>query len=328
MYRREEDKFFNKQILNVCPTIKYVDLFQIKPGKLKESVWISFVGDSVIRDIFHASVQRFVGYSPKDEAEVINTIMGKHLGPLDEAHVNRNFSDTYHQEHLVCCRVEHTHLGKGNQEGVDSCIFAIHKNAAQGNPESSRKNRFYLYSDIPTYIMDFVMPLYIDEFKCLSFHWSPRFIDAKSKIHDLHSKVDIHPSAIFFNMGLHESMNNQNKEHLRWLVTETNTLRETYGTRFLYHLPTYVNEKAENWEGKVSINGLNDVNKMLETQVLNWPAVDGRFLYLRNYTKTLSGFKCQQSDGIHFSPRCNYQSIVTQWDFNWLLKMGVIQTKD
>ena len=57
--------------------LRYIDLLKVEPYTNKSSLWISYIGDSLCREVFMGAVQRFTDYIPlnieqwsSDESEV------------------------------------------------------------------------------------------------------------------------------------------------------------------------------------------------------------------------------------------------------------------
>ncbi len=167
-------------------------------------------------------------------------------------------------------------------------------------------------------------------YKCVSMTWSPRLDEAVDYIKDL-TVTDTYPDAIIMNMGLHPSMDTDEedvRDQVQTLVSLTNNIADEKNIKFLYHSPTYVDEEAKGSPGNLENGEIMMVNKVLEDAVPKWEALEG-YLNLYNYSKSLKSVPgCGRDDGIHFEPVCNYQAAITQWDFNWLLQLRVLEISD
>lgn len=80
---RDPKTYYASDLPQQC-NMKYIDLITIVPADAKkETLWISYLGDSLARDLFHAAAQRFGGYHPflKAEETTFDAVMANHLGP-------------------------------------------------------------------------------------------------------------------------------------------------------------------------------------------------------------------------------------------------------
>ena len=80
---RDPKTFYASDLPQKC-NMKYIDLLTVVPAdRQKDTLWISYLGDSLARDLFHAAAQRFGGYHPflKAEETTFDAVMGNHLGP-------------------------------------------------------------------------------------------------------------------------------------------------------------------------------------------------------------------------------------------------------
>jgi hypothetical protein len=167
----------------------------------------------------------------------------------------------------------------------------------------------------------------VGNFKCLSFSWAPRMSDAAAELKPFVESTYA-PTAIILNPGLHSSQEDEKvvKPQLDDLVALTEKLADKRGVKFMYHLPTYVNELASDFAGKLENRHIVSIAKVIRDTAKNWPALDGRLLDPYSYTKGLHDMRdCGRLDGVHFEATCNYQALFTQWDFNWLQSIGAIK---
>ena len=80
---RDPRTYYASDLPQKC-NMKFIDLFAIEPADpKKDTLWISYLGDSLARDLFHAAAQRFGGYHPflKAEETTFDAVMANHLGP-------------------------------------------------------------------------------------------------------------------------------------------------------------------------------------------------------------------------------------------------------
>ena len=169
--------FFNYHMMRQCH-LKYVDLSTIMPRHSHSFVWISYVGDSLARELFMGAVQRFTnykptwhGWDPEREWEK-SPLLGAHSGPSMEAEIS-NYTNTYHKSKLVCCRLPYSESikrsGYSVHEDKDPCLFALHTDALfEEEKEKFERYKSYLFTNMSEYISTYVSPLYFGKFKCIS----------------------------------------------------------------------------------------------------------------------------------------------------------------
>ena len=312
--------------------------YTLVPGRPdKDSFWITYMGDSVVRDLFHAGAQRFGGYHAflKSEQTIYDTLKPMHLGPVNEDAVN-TYHNTYHTQQLMCCKGLNFPIGKGNLPGSENtCVFALHSNSAKDNEESRKRYKFYLFDDMATYIRDFIAPLFDNNYKCLSMVWAPNFEEAHDRLKELTSLNDVYPDAVIFNMGLHEAMHSSQmpkmtkaKQNLEKVIGLSNEIVEDKTIAFLYHSETYVDVEATEGSKNFQEPTIERINEIVRNSVENWNALDA-YLDIYNYTKGLRKVHgCGRDDGVHFEPLCNYQALISQYDFNWLENLGVVEASE
>ena len=117
----------------------------------------------------------------------------------------------------------------------------------------------------------------------------------------------------------------ESQSKLDKLKKRTNELMEEKDIVFMYHSETFIDVDAIGWEHNIHIPAVEEIERMISDEAKDWPALDA-YLNLYNYSASLKGIDgCGRNDGIHFEPVCNYQAMITQWDFNWLEALGVIE---
>jgi hypothetical protein len=62
---------------------------------------------------------------------------------------------------------------------------------------------------------------------------------------------------------------------------------------------------------------------ILQALSTSWIAAKEQYLDLYSLSAHFHHINCSK-DGVHILYHCNYRALVTQWDFNWLLALGVI----
>ena len=75
--------YFADPMVKQCK-LRYIDLLKVEPYTNKSSLWISYMGDSLCREVFMGAVQRFTDYIPlniehwsSDESEVKQIILSR-----------------------------------------------------------------------------------------------------------------------------------------------------------------------------------------------------------------------------------------------------------
>ena len=338
--------YFSNPVVREC-NINFIDLARIEPPQLSSSskaapaedrsyIWISYAGDSLSRELFVGAVQRFTGYAaralPEDfDMQRFTPLLGGHMGPDREADIGQ-YKMTYHQPKLVCCKLPNENQKIINHKNLtDPCLFALGADSVDRISKNAlkifRKYRFYLFNNVTTYIRDVVDPLFMGQFRCLSFAWTPRFTDGVEYVREVHSVEGIKPSAIIMNMALHEHTDSD--RGLDNLIEETNKVYDSYGTYFIMHSGTFVNDtiQATYPNSSVMEKHVKYIDGLVRRRLLDWRAVGGRYLNLHELSHNLHKAKCATQDGIHLKSKCNYQAFVIQWDFNWLNYGHVIKTQ-
>ena len=107
------------------------------------------------------------------------------------------------------------------------------------------------------------------------------------------------------------------------------TSANTKDTKFILHSVTSVSKAKINRDKKGQLNDqIADFNKYVQNRIKEWTRLDV-YLDFWKYDLALSAVKgCRRDDGLHFERWCNYQPLITQWDFNWLLHLNVISDGD
>lgn len=127
-------QFYSSQMLLEC-NLAFVDPRNIRVPRDKKYVWISFMGDSLMRTLWASAVERFSGgaydtnwllrvSSERTRAgpkHVSMMLLGNHLGPWgDEAYGDIQL--TYHQSKVLCCKTSEKYHTNNDS---NRCIYAI-----------------------------------------------------------------------------------------------------------------------------------------------------------------------------------------------------------
>lgn len=317
--------FFEHEVPKEC-NLQFIDISKIEPPRSYDYTWIMYLGDSVAYDLYAAAVQRLTGYNPAANAtEIPLTKLGKHLGPQEDIrHEELIRSVRTAPEYLVCCRARYHPQGSGNSDGSDSCVMGVNSRSALWNKNLLKKYKFYLFDDASEYIRDVIELLFMGNFKCISFLWSADFYEAAMQINNL-NKADRYPRAVIMNMGVH-TYTKEHKEldkHLKAIIKSTDQTPLEHETRYILHSCSSL---------RFHKNGTNDrvhlFNEHIKSFVPKWSSLN-LYLDFWEYDVALSSVEgCKRQDGIHFERICNYQPMITQWDFNWLLYLKVISLED
>jgi hypothetical protein len=350
---KKSSEFFKINSVRKCG-LHYIDFFDIQPPEGKENVWITYMGDSVMKELFIAAGVRFSGYEPLDLKEVNMDLTGVHLGPPEitsisevrmistDIHEHGESRYEKHPQYLLCCRANFRPSASGHVDDGD-CILAV-KRTPKHTEDDAEKHKMFVFDDIQTYVNDFVKPLFLNRFKCLSFLTAVDFEEAEywvSKFADS-SGDQVYPSGVIMNMGLHNFMDATDEpDELRGTIK---TFMSTVDSgrapiRYIMHSATSVRENdcRLNSCQNSKIEAYNAFVKNLLPSCKKMEA----YLDIFNYSSSLgdlNGFyktcqaadipqnkcTCKRFDGIHFERICNYAPFMTQWDFNWLLYLNVI----
>jgi len=335
LFRYTKSYFERSKMIQNCH-LKYIDISKVEPHPPSEHVWIAYVGDSLARELFMGSAIRFTDFIPFSTQELRDDLiekqpfLGGHLGPVYDADIGLRM-ETYHQTKLVCCSLNNEVQEALNRKNISSsCIYAMDRDSVSKARGSIilRKFRMYLFDNVTDYIENFISPLFIGSYKCLSFAWAPTFIQGAEMLLQYHSNPEVRPNAVIMNMALHE--HNGTERGLKMFRSATEETNKKYGTKYILHSGTFVNDsgtKAK--ETVVQEKHVRFVDHLVRTEITHWKSLGGRYLDLHNYSRALHSTPgCSAADGVHFLPKCNYQAFVTQWDFNWLNYLKVIKTQN
>lgn len=343
------DLFMNTKGANKCG-LKYIDLFKIQPATGKQNLFIIFLGDSVLKELWVAASQRFTGYIPDDRTEVQMSIKGSHFGPVDfedmkevpKLDMKGSFPTVEqghgsHDQYLVCCRAVY----HGDEDDGD-CILAKRRTLDM-DLETQSKHRLFLFDDMYSYIREFVASLFVDNFKCLAYMKAVDWLEADRLATGFinnqgYKGIELYPHAVITNIGMHsfhKPASDTQKEFEKFLRTVN---RGDAPIRYIMHSTTAVHEGncgLANCKNKEIIS----YNALIKSLSSKWNRLEA-YLDFFNYSSSLIGLngfartcdaarlsakacKCQNFDGIHFERICNYGPLLTQWDFNWLLSLSV-----
>lgn len=92
-----------RESIKACDDLHFIDMYTVNSPEKGKNLWISYVGDSLVREAMHGAIQRFGGYRAVAKEELLETLLPKHLGPMSPDDVNTEFK-TYHQQQLMCCK--------------------------------------------------------------------------------------------------------------------------------------------------------------------------------------------------------------------------------
>ena len=202
--------------------------------------------------------------------------------------------------------------------------MGINSKASFLKREDLKSAKFYLFDDISEYIHDVIELLYMGSYKCISYMWAEDFYEASLAINKF-NKADKFPSAVIMNTGIH-MYSRQSKvldRHLKAIIKSTDETPLEHETKyFLHSCSSTLHHK----------NGTNEkilsFNEHVKAFVPKWSSLS-LYLDFWNYDVALSSVSgCKRKDGIHFERVCNYQPMITQWDFNWLLYFKIITIKE
>ena len=148
---------------------------------------------------------------------------------------------------------------------------------------------------------------------------------AASKVIDTMNAAERFPKAVIMNMGIHTYQKDPKEldMHLKAVIKSTDTTPEEHETRYILHSCSSTTRHK---------NGTNELihtyNEKVKTYVPKWSSLD-LYLDFWDYDVALSNVDgCKRKDGIHFERICNYQPMITQWDFNWLKYLKVIKLEE
>jgi hypothetical protein len=251
------------------------------------------------------------------------------LGPLNDKELG-SYTATYHKSKLVCCglpRHDQTAADKRVKGQMDVCIYAVHKDELFTEQQKD-KFKYYSFTSINEYLSSFVSPLFLGQFRCISFTWAPTFDNATFHIKDMHqASYSFTPAAVITNIGLHETERGQEIDTLlNTMIKATDETFDSHKTIYIMHSATHVNEDAPDFKFTLRNDRILRVIDIIRNKLNTWRSLNHRYMDLYNLTTALHQIPgCYRPDGIHFEARCVYQALVTQWDFNWLRSTGAIQ---
>jgi hypothetical protein len=240
---------------------------------------------------------------------------------------------------MLCCRANFRATAKNHNDDGD-CIFAAKRTPTE-NHDVAKRHWLYTFDNIQTYITEFVDPLFVNNYKCLSFSTATDWPEAEYIVHSFKSG-EVYPNAMITNIGLHNY--DQRPEELEGQIRSfVKTVDEdTSPVRYIVHSVSAVRDGQCDLS-ECSNSGIFAYNKMVKDLIAPSKKV-AAYLDFFNYTASLTDLSgnpqkcstahvsakecaCKRFDGIHFQRWCNYGPIVTQWDFNWLLSLGIIDLR-
>ena len=267
-----------------------------------------------------------------------------HLGPTDGQEVLGQVSKSgskeslrrrvrnAHQDHLVCCRANFWSKGKGSSDTGD-CIYAVNKGSVLDR-RILEKHKFYVFDDIPSYIQNFVSPLFLGQFKCISFYTAGDFEEARDAVKEFANQPTYYPSTVVMNVGIHifgreESMNLKSFKTFQQFTDNAKA-----PIKYIMHSTTPVKPPAQG-----SNDEIDKYNALMKSLMPSWKR-NVAYLNFWEYALALQDERpvpgkcianlekrcqCKREDGVHFLRWCNYVPLITQWDFNWMLSLNAFQ---
>lgn len=199
--------------------------------------------------------------------------------------------------------------------------MGISARSAMWNKNILKKSKFFLFDDISEYIRDVIELLYMGSYKCISFTWAADFYEASLAVIELNN-ADRFPLAVILNMGIHTYTKEQKEldRHLKAIIKATDDTPLDHETRYILHSCSSTTRHKNGTNEKI-----HEYNEHVKTYVPKWSSLS-LYLDFWDYDVALSAVEgCKRRDGVHFERICNYQPMITQWDFNWLLYMKVIR---
>ena len=267
-----------------------------------------------------------------------------HLGPRDGQEVLGQVSSAEskesmrakvrnaHQDHLMCCRANFWTKGKGSSDTGD-CIYAVNR-ASVLDRNVLEKHKFYVFDDIPTYIQNFVSPLFLGKFKCISFYTAGDFEEAKDAVKEFVNQPKYYPSTVVTNIGIHVFFREESMNTKSFKMFQEFTDNARAPIKYIMHSTTPV---------KAPARGSNDeivkYNELMKSLMPSWKR-NVAYLNFWEYALALQDERpvpakcvanrekkcqCKRDDGVHFLRWCNYVPLITQWDFNWMLSLNAFQ---
>lgn len=343
--------FYKNGVPQKCG-LHYIDPLFIGPAEGKKNVWITYMGDSMNRNLFYELAPRFSNYIPKENEDFVKSIqhtyplLGPHDGPPSDATLGGKLA-TFHNHKLLCCQNIDDRSRK--VDANYNCMYALQdrSDAFKGSFDKDGQKGFgyYLFEDIADFVERKVAAKYGESgYTCLSMIWAPTYSSAKKELEKIYSlgfkdkdqslgnygvtenKHRHMPDAIIMNMGIHQ-FDTDDHETLKF-KNYTDALYEKYKPVILYHSPGAINENnkdytasAKDWDMKHLIHLIGDRVKHNE-----WPAI-AKYLNFYDFSRKMHMSGCSD-DGIHFASDCVHDSLISQWDLNWLKKLGVIKSFD
>lgn len=327
------DSYMNEPVPSTC-NLHYVDPLMIGPGEGKKNTWITFLGDSLNRHLFYELAPRFSNYEPaededlSDSMEHVFPLLGPHEGPKSDKQLGGKLA-TFHNHKLLCCKnIE------GRSSAIDknsNCLYALEdREDGNGNAafdkHGAKTYGHYLFKDIGYFVDTVVAPKYSEDgFTCISMIWAPTFGSATDQLGVIYDGKHKHtPDAIIMNMGIH--MFDVSDHDTDKFVNYTNTLYEKYQPTILYHSPASVDESNPDYSSSATPRDMKHLISVVESRMNGhkWPAIS-KYLDFYDWTQKLHVSGCSE-DGIHFlSKESVHNSLIAQWDLNWLEKLGTIR---
>ena len=291
-------------------------------------------------------MQRFTGYEPSFMDELKLSFANSHLGPRDGQELQGQISTggsieglrrrvrNAHQDHLVCCRANFWTKGKGASDTGD-CIYAVNK-ASVLDQQAREKHKFYVFDDIPSYIQSFVSPLFLGQFKCISFYTAGDFEEARDAVKEFANQPKYYPSTVVTNIGIHIFFREEAMNTKSFKMFQQFTDNARAPIKYIMHSTTPVKPPARGSNDEIA-----KYNELMKSLMSTWKK-NVAYLNFWEYALALQAERplpakcvankvpscqCKRDDGVHFLRWCNYVPLITQWDFNWMLSLNAFQIK-
>ena len=225
---------------------------------------------------------------------------------------------------------------RADKKGTDSYMGEFDKKGA-------KSYGYYLFDDIADFVERKVASRYGESgYTCLSMIWAPTYTHAKDELENIYklgfkdkdqtvgnyglgeNKHKHMPDAIIMNMGIHQfETDDYNTMKFK---NYTDALYAKYKPSILYHSPGAINENNKDYGASAKDGDMKSLVHLVGDKVKHgqWPAI-AEYLNFYDFTRKMHMAGCSD-DGIHFQSDCVHNSLITQWDLNWLERLGVIKT--
>ena len=92
----------------------------------------------------------------------------------------------------------------------------------------------------------------------------------------------------------------------------------------IYHSPSALDKSNPKFASQCSNNGFLNTIRLFNEKLTSWPFITK---YLNFFGESIRAHKrgCS-TDGVHLNFKCAHDMLVMLWDFNWLRKLGIVET--